>query len=325
MKIYEWSPLFMADGGSSTAGGGYSSAASNGISSSPSNGGSANGASNSSSTGSSGMPQPGAQPVATPPGAWGTTFTPQDLMKSGTLTIAETPEQKAARETAEAQDYAKTQAGIASEGAGQQAVGYARSSGLNPAQAALLGSTSAGNTYGTSYGTNLYNRLGLDVQKYGIDTQRYGIDKNAEVQKYNADLGYKAQKNQIDQQNNNNLWGALGTGVSAIGGIFSDENLKEDIKDGYGILDRVTRVVNPKTFKIKPEAGGDGKTQVGVMAQDLEKTPLASTVVDTPQGKVVDTRKLTTANTAMLSDLSKKVDTLYNFLKEASGGPARAS
>jgi len=225
-------------------------------------------------------------------------------------TVAEREAAKAAAAAAKQkanEDYARTQAGIATQGAARESAGYARAQGLNPAQAALMAGQTAGNTYGSAYGSNLYSKLGLDMQKYGID-------KN-----------YQAQKNQIDQQNQNNLFGGIGAGLSAAALLFSDENVKTDIKDGYGILERVASVVNPKTFKVKPEAGGTGETDTGILAQDLEKTPLASTVVDTPEGKMVDTRKLTTANTGMLSELSKKVDTLYSFLKEAAHGPARAS
>lgn len=215
--------------------------------------------------------------------------------------------ERAANAQKQAEEFARTQAGIASQAAARESSGYARSQGLNPAQAALLSSQTAGNTYGSAYGSGLFSKLGLDMQKYGIDRN------------------YQIQRDQMEQQNTNNMFGAIGAGLSSAALLFSDEDVKTDIKDGYGILERVTKVVSPKTFKVKPEAGGTGDTDVGIIAQDLEKTPLASTVVDTPEGKMVDTRKLTTANTGMLTELSKKVDTLYSFLKEAGYGPARAS
>ncbi len=69
------------------------------------------------------------------------------------------------------------------------------------------------------------------------------------------------------------------------------------------------------SFGTRKEKTSGAAALFGVEAQDLEKTPLASVVMDTPQGKMVDTRHLTTANTAMISELSKKVDTLANYLK----------
>ena len=289
MKTYEWSPLFMADSG-------------------PGGSGPAN-PTGQGTNGYGGLGGPGGPTGDSSSGATGSTGGssshggPQNLPPAAPAVPEETAEEKAAREQAAAEEFAQTQAGIAAQGAGRESAGYARALGMNPAQAALLSGQTAGNVYGGAYGTGLYNKLGLDMQKYA------------------ADKNYQMQQKQLDQQNQNNMWNAAGTGLSFAAMLFSDKDLKEDIKDGYGILDRVTRAVGPKTFRMK----GDGETQVGVMAQDLEKTPLASTVVDTPEGKMVDTRKLTTANTAMLSDLSKKVDTLYSFLKEAAHGPARAS
>lgn len=293
MKTYEWSPLFMADSGPGGSGpANPTGQGTNGYGTMGGPGG-PTGDSTSGATGSTGGSSSHGSPwnQPTPPPA-----APE-----------ETPEDKAARENSAAEEFAKTEAAIAAQGAGRESAGYARAQGMNPAQAALLSGQTAGNTYGGAYGTGLYNKLGLDMQKYA------------------ADKNYQMQQNQINQQNQNNMLNAAGTGLSFAAMLFSDENLKEDIKDGYGILDRVSRAVDLKSYKMKPEAGGKGDTEQGVLAQDLEKTPLAFTVQDTPEGKMVDTRKLTTANTGMLSDLSKKVDTLYSFLKEAGVGPAHAS
>jgi hypothetical protein len=208
----------------------------------------------------------------------------------------ETSAQKAARKLAAQEDFARTEAGIASANAGRESAGYARAQGISPAQAALLAGGTAGSTYGTAYGSNLASKMGLDVQTYGIDK------------------GYQQAQNQLNQQNQNNVWNALGTGASAAALIFSDKNVKTDIKDGWGILEHVTRSVSPKSFNYK----GDDTQRQGILAQDLEKTPLKSTVIDTPQGKMVDTNQLTTANTGMISELSRKVDNLAKFMK--SGG-----
>jgi hypothetical protein len=52
------------------------------------------------------------------------------------------------------------------------------------------------------------------------------------------------------------------------------------------------------------------------MAQDLEKTPLASTVVTGTDGyKRVDTGQLTLGNTAMITELSDKLDKVFQYLK----------
>ena len=115
----------------------------------------------------------------------------------------------------------------------------------------------------------------------------------------------------------------LGTGLSAGAALlplaFSDKNSKTDIKDGYGILEQVMKSVSPKMFKYKDGFGEDSsKPRVGVMAQDLEKTPLSSTVVTGPDGyKRVDTGQLTLGNTAMITELSDKLDKVFQYLKAA--------
>lgn len=304
---------------------------------------------------------------------------------------------------------AQQQANIAAAGAGTQATGYARASGLSPAQAALMAGQQAGTNYNSAYGQNLaeginqygslasamgnlglqqgqqaLQKYGTDVQKYGTDvganTSRYGTDVGANVAKYGADVGarsakygadvsrygtdvgagltssaqdlsrYQGQVNAglqgsaqdmskwatqlgnetqrygidqgVGQQNAQNWTNAIGTGISALAplaaAVLSDENAKEDIKDGYGILARVTKVVNPKTFKYKEGTGMDANApRVGVMAQDLEKTPLASTVKTGQDGlKRVDTGQLTLGNTAMISELSKKLDSVFDYIKK---------
>jgi hypothetical protein len=55
------------------------------------------------------------------------------------------------------------------------------------------------------------------------------------------------------------------------------------------------------------------------MAQDLEKGPLGdSLVMETPQGKMVDTQRLTMVNSSALAEQQKQLDAL----KRALGGKA---
>jgi hypothetical protein len=225
---------------------------------------------------------------------------------------------------------------IAAGEGGRAATGYARASGLSPAQAALLAGQGAEGAYsgGLGQGVDKYmgaardiSSLGLGeqgqgLQKYGLDLGKYGTDVNAETQRYGIDKG-------VQTQGTSSLFNLLGAGVGGVAswlaspaGIaflasLSDENAKTDIKDGYGILEKVTKVVSPKMFKYKNGVGEDSsKPRVGVMAQDLEKTPLSSTVVTGPDGyKRVDTGQLTLGNTAMITELSDKLDKVFQYLK----------
>jgi len=281
---------------------------------------------------------PPASPPAdkTPPPPSGPTYVPKGQEM---LTAAEQSYGKNAADTLRmAMESGRQFGDIAAGEGGRAATGYARASGLSPAQAALLAGQGAEGAYsgGLGQGVDKYmgaardiSSLGLGeqgqgLQKYGLDLGKYGTDVNAATQKYGIDKG-------VQTQGTSNLFNLLGAGVGGAaswlaspGGIaflasLSDENAKTDIKDGYGILEKVTKVVSPKMFKYKNGVGEDSsKPRVGVMAQDLEKTPLSSTVVTGPDGyKRVDTGQLTLGNTAMITELSDKLDKVFQYLKAA--------
>jgi hypothetical protein len=65
-------------------------------------------------------------------------------------------------------------------------------------------------------------------------------------------------------------------------------------------------------FKYKPEAGEGTGEQVGVTAQDIEKTPMKENVIDTPDGKMVDTRKQEMSNLDLIVQLAAKVKELQD-------------
>jgi hypothetical protein len=68
-------------------------------------------------------------------------------------------------------------------------------------------------------------------------------------------------------------------------------------------------------YKDPRAPGATPGRQVGPMAQDLERTAAAGAVHDTPNGKQVDTPRLTMVNTAAISELQRKLQRL-----EALGG-----
>lgn len=65
-------------------------------------------------------------------------------------------------------------------------------------------------------------------------------------------------------------------------------------------------------YNYREGSGEDtGKRRYGVMAQDLERTPMGASIVqDTPRGKMVDTRQATGTLLASVSDLQKQLDEL---------------
>lgn len=111
-----------------------------------------------------------------------------------------------------------------------------------------------------------------------------------------------------------NAYSAIG---NAISGFFtSDGHMKFDVKHlTADDFDDFAEKVPAVSFEYKEEVGdGDptpGTPKAGVIAQSLEKTKVGKgMVVNTPNGKAVDTGMATSALLAMTSDLTKRVKKL---------------
>ena len=89
----------------------------------------------------------------------------------------------------------------------------------------------------------------------------------------------------------------------------SDERLKKDVTDGDEKAARILKGLKSYSYNYKDEKYGKGK-QFGPMAQDLEKAGLGHTVVDTPEGKMVNGAKLALSSTALVAALGKRVANL---------------
>ena len=93
--------------------------------------------------------------------------------------------------------------------------------------------------------------------------------------------------------------------------IFSDVNAKTNIKTAkYGQVSDMLKNLTPSTYNYKPGLGMPAGPQMGVMAQDLQKSPLGSTAVSTdPQSgmKQVDYSKLFPAMTAALASHDERI------------------
>jgi hypothetical protein len=96
--------------------------------------------------------------------------------------------------------------------------------------------------------------------------------------------------------------------------MFSDKNMKTDIKKSPD-LEAIIRKIKPVSFNYKPEAGEGDENHIGVLAQDMEKTPLKANVVDTPAGKMIDTGKQEMSNLNLIIELATKVRDLEAQLK----------
>lgn len=113
--------------------------------------------------------------------------------------------------------------------------------------------------------------------------------------------------------------------ASKVGGIMpSDERLKnifgdnEDIIKVFAKIDAIQFTYKDKAHNI-PDAenrGVDDDLHYGIKAQDLEKNPMtASAVVEDEMGnKLVDTKELTTINSAVISEICKRLEIIEKVL-----------
>lgn len=95
---------------------------------------------------------------------------------------------------------------------------------------------------------------------------------------------------------------------------LSDKHSKIKIEDIVDIKD-IAKKIRPVKFEYKPEIIADGKAEpgehLGVLAQDLEETPLKSAVIEGDDGlKRIDTTELSPAILNLVIQLAKKVEKL---------------
>lgn len=156
--------------------------------------------------------------------------------------------------------------------------------------------------------------------------QRYGVDKGVAIQNQAAQAQLTGSLVGAGGALLGGLVGAFAGGpAGAVGGaglgyqagqyagqaVGSDVRAKRDIAPAGGVADQLATVPSYSYQYVDPERFGRGP-QVGVMAQDLERTPAGSTVVrPAPDGtKMVDSGKTTMLNTAAIGELARRVQQL---------------
>jgi hypothetical protein len=262
----------------------------------------------------------------------------------------------AAATMARAQEAARSGAASQSDQAVAQAVKAAKTSGMLGGQAALAGSAQAANAYGAGmaqgveqFGQNVNRQaqLGQSMNERlqnaanlqaAINQSNASLSTQASIasaaNKTSASESTAANQTTASTANAGNQTtasvanagqtGAAGTlaqgassGAGAIAGIaslFSDRRLKEDVKKKSSISDSLAKIQG-YAYKYK----GNPRQEAGIMAQDAEKTAAAPAVIDTPQGKMIDTRRLSTINTAAISEQGRRIKDIENLLRELKG------
>jgi len=134
-----------------------------------------------------------------------------------------------------------------------------------------------------------------DLTKMGFELTRdlAELDSKTQIEVARLVGEYKAAINRSnrDTQREASILTAIGTAIAAYAAFSSDIRAKTNISPGSGEVESFLDALNSYKYEYKdPNApGSDAGMFVGVMAQDLEKTPMgASFVQDTPRGKMVD-------------------------------------
>lgn len=90
-------------------------------------------------------------------------------------------------------------------------------------------------------------------------------------------------------------------------GPRSDERLKENVSNGGPAIRSALDSLDPKSFRYKDQGLGEGQ-RLGIMAQDMERTPYGKAIVEEDEGgKVIDANGGLNMALAAIADLHKRL------------------
>lgn len=190
-------------------------------------------------------------------------------------------------------------------------------------QQAQLANAMAASSRGSSNPALAFRQAQIGSQQMGLENAQAGAimaqqEQNSAdqflAQQAAAQRGVALQSGLANQQAKQQDQQAAIQGIAGIGttaAMLSDETEKENIKPAKGSANEIETFMNAikeYNYNYKNKANGTGE-KTGVMAQDLEKTSVGKTMVDSgPDGqKVVDTNKAIGAILAGMADLNKKI------------------
>jgi len=129
-----------------------------------------------------------------------------------------------------------------------------------------------------------------DLTMMGFDLQRDLAELDSATQIKVAEMTKQWRNAQGDTAKQAAIITAIGTVIAGYASVGSDIRAKTNISPGAGEVESFLDALNSYKYEYKDPAAADETGMfVGVMAQDLEKTPMgASFVKDTPRGKMVD-------------------------------------
>lgn len=219
-------------------------------------------------------------------------------------------------------------AGIIAQNQAAQTQTSARNAGMNKAQAAAMGANTINSTYGNNFANQQQNAMNSGLNALSARNTAAQNYLGAATTEGNEENNRYGRKSQAIQNWTNPLGSALSTAGSVATSVasMSDERCKvseetpKDISKCLADIDAYIFKYKNKPQEEKP-CLTDDSLHIGVMAQELEQNPVLKDVVhETEDGlKTVDTQSLTMTNTALLSDLAKRLERLEQIFPMAKG------
>jgi hypothetical protein len=196
-------------------------------------------------------------------------------------------------------------AALAYRGAANNTAGIGLAGAGQSQQAALQDQMNAQQMLGQQLNQGRQQDIGLAGQNAQLQAGQNALG----MQGYLGLGGQNLAAQQAAAQQQNALTGGL---LNAAGGIamYSDEDLKENVSDGGKAIDKMLDGIHAKSYRYKDQANGKGQ-RVGVMAQDMAKSPLGSSAV-THIGPhlALDVNKAVSAALAASARLHERVKSL---------------
>ena len=236
------------------------------------------------------------------------------------------------------------------QGATAQAQLAGRQAGLTKGQAAMNAAGASNNMFQNNYAGTVNNatqaRLGAAQQQQANAMQGMGMASGGMQGAMGVQQGVGAnQKSEFDK--NMGIVSGVGQAAGSAKMMFSDAYAKEEIdpvmKDGFlkrlaslsderikeeipsdnDMIAEVAEMINNYTYHYKPGTGENPSVEYsGPMAQELLQVDgYRSCVFEDENGFLkVDTGRLALVNAGMISDLSKRLLMLEDFIKSVVGG-----
>lgn len=149
-------------------------------------------------------------------------------------------------------------------------------------------------------------------QKALADMQALKAQQHSDAQKLNQATADANKDRQLEAA------GGIFGGISSALSSLSDRRLKTNIKEGDSSTRGLLDALSAQSFDYKDERHG-GKDVIGVMAQDLEKSPGGRLmVINTPEGKAIDGQRGLSAALASAAHLNKRVASLEEALRRSA-------